>query len=185
MNERDILPLFHFTRKSAIMKRVMCMKGDISMIFPLDGAVCHSLTIDPTVWIFDERKRKIEDLDSVTENDREAYYAKMGKAWDDGLSQGTRIDHNKPMSRQDKDAALRDSFAMPLAPFLNNAEPIELATHVRFYGETILTLSLSEASQVYLQFSKDGKVLTDGPVYVLYEDQVIRQVNHITVLSNQ
>ena len=89
------------------------------------------------------------------------------------------------MSRQDKDAALRDSFAMPLAPFLNNAEPIELATHVRFYGETILTLSLSEASSVYLQFSKDGKVLTDGPVYVLYEDQVIRQVNHITVLSNQ
>lgn len=184
MNERDILPLFHFTRKSAIMKRVMCIKGDHSMIFPLDGAVRYSLTIDPTVWIFDERKRKIEELDSVTENDREAYYAKMGKAWDDGLSQGTRVDHNKPMSRQDKDAALRDSFAMPLAPFLNNAEPVDLATHIRFYGETVLTIPLNEAPLVHLQFSKDGKVLADGPVYVLYDNQVIRQVNHITVLSN-
>ncbi len=167
------------------MKHVMWMKGDVIMIFPLDGAVRHNLTIDPTVWIFDERKRKIEELDSVTENDREAYYAKMGKAWDDGLSQGTRIDHNKPMSRQDKDAALRDSFAMPLAPFLNNAEPVDLATHIRFYGETVLTIPLNEAPLVHLQFSKDGKVLADGPVYVLYNNQVIRQVNHITVLSNQ
>lgn len=154
------------------------------MIFPLDGAVRHPLTIDPTVWIFDDRKRKVDELNEVEENDQEAYYAKMGKAWDEGLAQGSRIDHNKPMTRADKEAALRDSFAMPLAPFLKNAEPDHAATHVRFYGETVLTLPLAEASSVYLQFSKDGKVLADGPVYVLYENETIRQVNHITVLKN-
>ncbi|WP_214827229.1 hypothetical protein [Exiguobacterium algae] len=153
------------------------------MIFPLDGAVRHPLTIDPTVWIFDERKRNVEELDKTVENDSEAYYAKMGKAWDEGLAQGSKIDHNKPMSRADKDAALRDSFAMPLAPFLQNTEPEEHATHVRFYGDTVLTLPLDEASTVYLQFSQNGKVLSDGPVYVLYDHQVIRNVNHITVLS--
>ncbi|QUE85760.1 MULTISPECIES: hypothetical protein [Exiguobacterium] len=154
------------------------------MIFPLDGAVRHALTIDPTVWIFDERKRNVEALDSELESDQDAYYAKMGKAWDEGLTQGARIDHNKPMSRADKDAALRDSFAMPFAPFLQNAEPLTTATHVSFYGETTLTLSLAEARTVYLQFSKDGKVLTDGPVYVLYDNQCIRSVDHIVVRSN-
>ena len=153
------------------------------MIFPLDGAVRHPLTIDPTVWIFDERKRNVEELDKTVENDSEAYYAKMGKAWDEGLAQGSKIDHNKPMSRADKDAALRDSFAMPLAPFLQNTEPEENATHVRFYGDTVLTLPLDEVSSVYLQFSQNGKVLSDGPVYVLYDHQVIRNVKHITVLS--
>ncbi|MFN4215493.1 MULTISPECIES: hypothetical protein [unclassified Exiguobacterium] len=151
------------------------------MIFPLDGAVRHALTIDPTVWIFDDRKRNVDELDRETENDNDAYYAKMGKAWDDGLTQGTRVDHNKPMSRADKDAALRDSFAMPFAPFLKNAEPLASATHVSFYGETTLTIPLVDAPLVYLQFSKDGKVLADGPVYVLYDNQCIRAVDHIVV----
>lgn len=154
------------------------------MIFPLDGAVRHALTIDPTVWIFDERKRKVDELDQDVENDSDAYYAKMGKAWDDGLTQGTRVDHNKPMSRADKDAALRDSFAMPFAPFLQNAEPLDTATHVSFYGETVLTIPLAEVGSIYLQFSKDGKVLVDGPVYALYDNQIIRQVDHIVVRTD-
>lgn len=159
-------------------------KGGVPMIFPLDGAVRHALTIDPTVWIFDDRKRNIEELDHPTESDDNAYYAKMGKAWDDGLTEGTRVDHNKPMTRADKDAALRDSFAMPFAPFLQNAEPIETATHVRFYGDSVLTLPMDEARSVYLQFSKDGKVLPDGPVYALYNDQIVRRVNHIAVRTS-
>lgn len=154
------------------------------MIFPLDGAVRHPLTIDPTVWIFDDRKRNVEELDREVENDAEAYYAKMGKAWDDGLTQGSRIDHNKPMSRADKDSALRDSFAMPFSPFLSNAEPLDHATHVSFYGDTTLTIPITAADEIYLQFSQDGKVLSDGPVYVLYDRQVIRNVNHIVVRAN-
>lgn len=154
------------------------------MIFPLDGAVRHALTIDPTVWIFDERKRRVDELDQAAENDSDAYYAKMGKAWDDGLTQGTRVDHNKPMSRADKDAALRDSFAMPFAPFLQNAEPLDTATHVSFYGETVLTIPLAEVGSIYLQFSKDGKVLVDGPVYALYNNHIIRQVDHIVVRTD-
>lgn len=165
------------------MYNVHCIesKGGVSMIFPLDGAVRHALTIDPTVWIFDERKRTVHELDQTVENDNDVYYAKMGKAWDDGLMQGSRVDHNKPMSRADKDAALRDSFAMPFAPFLQNAEPIDSATHVSFYGDTVLTVPIENANAVYLQFSKDGKVLADGPVYVLYDGQTIRNVDHIVV----
>lgn len=184
MNSLDSLRVsrsFPFSPEELYNVQCIVNKGGVSMIFPLDGAVRHALTIDPTVWIFDDRKRNIEELDRAVENDNEAYYAKMGKAWDDGLTQGTRIDHNKPMTRADKDAALRDSFAMPFAPFLQNAEPIATATHVRFYGESVLTLPIDEARTVYLQFSKDGKVLTDGPVYVLHHQQVLRGVHHIAV----
>lgn len=174
---------FPFLMEERYNRACTVRKGGTVMIFPLDGAVKHALTIDPTVWIFDERKRNIEELDDPTPRDDEAYYAKMGKAWDDGLTQGTRVDHNKPMTRTDKDAALRDSFAMPFGPFLANAEPLPEATHVSFYGETVLTLPIFEAASVYLQFSKDGKVLHDGPVYVLYGDQIVRKVQHIAVRS--
>lgn len=151
------------------------------MIFPLTGDVRHSLTIDPTVWIFDERKRNIEELNRPSEDESDQYYAKMGKAWDEGLMQGARIDHNRPMSRTDKDAALRDSFAMPLAPFVANAEPLDHATHVVFYGVETLQLPLEELDHIFLQFSHNGKVLSDGPVYVLYAGETLRQVNRIEI----
>ncbi len=86
------------------------------MIFPITGNVRYPLTIDPTVWIFDERKIEVDHIGKeVGDNAQEAYYAKMGAAWDKGITEGSRTDHNKPMTREEKDAALRGSFAMPLA----------------------------------------------------------------------
>ena len=83
MNSRDsgrVSRSFPFSEKELYNVQCIVNKGGISMIFPLDGAVRHALTIDPTVWIFDDRKRNVEDLDRAVESDNEAYYAKMGKA---------------------------------------------------------------------------------------------------------
>jgi len=49
------------------------------MIFPINGKVRHQLTIDPTVWIFDERKVAIEKIGQPADtSEQEAYYAKIG-----------------------------------------------------------------------------------------------------------
>ncbi|MGX8176117.1 hypothetical protein ACWS7L_01370 [Exiguobacterium artemiae] len=153
------------------------------MIFPITGNVRYPLTIDPTVWIFDERKIEVDQIGKqIADNAQEAYYAKMGAAWDKGITEGSRTDHNKPMTREEKDAALRGTFAMPLAPFIRNAEVFEGATTLRFEGVETVELDLSALPDMYLQFSKDGKVLTDGPVHLLYRDQIVRSVERITVL---
>lgn len=153
------------------------------MIFPITGNVRYPLTIDPTVWIFDERKIEVDQIGKqIADNAQEAYYAKMGAAWDKGITEGSRTDHNKPMTREEKDAALRGTFAMPLAPFIRNAKVFEGATTLRFEGVETVELDLSALPDMYLQFSKDGKVLTDGPVHLLYRDQIVRSVERITVL---
>lgn len=153
------------------------------MIFPITGNVRYPLTIDPTVWIFDERKIEVDQIGKqIADNAQEAYYAKMGAAWDKGITEGSRTDHNKPMTREEKDAALRGTFAMPLAAFIRNAEVLEGATTLRFEGVETVELDLSALPDMYLQFSKDGKVLTDGPVHLLYRDQIVRSVERITVL---
>lgn len=153
------------------------------MIFPITGNVRYPLTIDPTVWIFDERKIEVDQIGKqIADNAQDAYYAKMGAAWDKGITEGSRTDHNKPMTREEKDAALRGTFAMPLAPFIRNAEVFEGATTLRFEGVETVELDLSALPDMYLQFSKDGKVLTDGPVHLLYRNQLVRSVERITVL---
>lgn len=153
------------------------------MIFPITGKVRYTLTIDPTVWIFDDRKIAVEQIGQETEhNAAEAYYAKMGAAWDKGITEGSRTDHNKPMTREEKDDALRGTFAMPLLSFITNAEVLDDASQLRFEGIDTVELPLEVLPQLYLQFSKDGKVLTDGPVHLLYQDQVVRSVNRITVI---
>ncbi|MGI1804970.1 hypothetical protein ACRPK8_04455 [Exiguobacterium sp. TDN 0502] len=153
------------------------------MIFPINGKVRHQLTIDPTVWIFDERKVAVEKIGQPADtSEQEAYYAKMGAAWDKGIMEGSRTDHNRPMTRAEKEAALQGSFAMSLAPFIRNAELLPDATAIRFEGEEIVEVPLEQLNDIYLQFSKDGKVLTDGPVYLLHGQQVIKSVHTVTVL---
>lgn len=152
------------------------------MIFPIRGLVRYPLTIDPTVWIFDDRKIPVEEIGKEQAYDAsEAYYAKMGAAWDKGITEGTRTDHNKPMTREEKDAALTGSFAVPLAPFIGNAEPAAEASKLVFEGEETIELPLSELSACYLQFSQDGKVLPDGPVYLIHEGSVTKKITSIAL----
>lgn len=153
------------------------------MIFPINGKVRHQLTIDPTVWIFDERKVAIEKIGQPADtSEQEAYYAKMGAAWDKGIMEGSRTDHNRPMTRAEKEAALQGSFAMALAPFIRNAELLPEATAIRFEGEETVELPLEQLAEVYLQFSQDGKVLADGPVHLLHGQRIVKSVHTVTVI---
>lgn len=169
--------------------------GDIAMnnILFIDGKVTYSITLDPGVWIFDDRKVDLltyfqtshEDCDELEE-----YKKKVSKHWDREIREGAVFPPvNKSISKFEKERIITGTFGMPLRPFLTNADLEEGASRVEIHTETdTYTISLEEAMHAILGFSKDGKPLKeDGPVHFYFGDgknidAPIKQVRRFTVL---
>lgn len=152
------------------MEHVVLIKGEVE----------HSLTIDPSVWIFDERKvdlntyfteEKSEQIDELSE-----YTKKMSEHWDRELLEGSEPpDPNRNDNKivYNKQQLITGSFAMVFEPFLLNARPKPSAKSVTIQTKdaSSLSISLDEAKQLVLAFSKDGKPLReDGPIHVYFGD---------------
>ncbi|MGJ9458561.1 hypothetical protein [Oceanobacillus sp. CF4.6] len=147
------------------------------MIVPITGKVSYSITLDPTVWIFDDRKillndafsKKVEeieemdDLEKVSERfNREVLETKMN-----------RPPVNKSISKIEGEEILKNSYVMPLHDFITNAEIKSDAKNATFItdGEEDVTVTLSELEDGYFLFSLNGKPLReDGPVHYFYRD---------------
>ena len=160
----------------------------------INGKVAYSITLDPSIWIFDDRKFKMEDffagVSLAEEKDsKEDEITKMGRLWDQELEHGSTPTKQSEKLFVEKKQIVGD-YGMPLAPFLRNAEPAADAHSLLCRTETgeEHLLSLTEAAQAVLCFAVDGKpIREDGPVYVYYGDgrnmdDPIRQVVSLTVL---
>ncbi|GAE33808.1 hypothetical protein [Halalkalibacter akibai] len=148
-------------------------------VFFIDGDVNHPLTIDPTVWIFDERK---VDLDTYfdqldTAEDEETKYKKAISAqWDKEITEGSeppRPDSNDNKIKYDKQKLMQGSFGMPLKPFLINSEPIEGVSKVEIKqknGESHF-FDYKVALAGIAGFSFKGKPLKEnGPIHFYLGD---------------
>lgn len=108
-------------------------------VFFISGNVKKPLTIDPTVWIFDERKI---DLNAFFEsgskleedNDLTDYTKKISEQFDREMLEGSEPpnpnrDSNKiKFNRQE---LINGSFGMPLKSFIKNASPFENASTIQ------------------------------------------------------
>ncbi|WP_409253569.1 peptidyl-prolyl cis-trans isomerase [Bacillus sp. SCS-153A] len=163
-------------------------------IIPLTGRVKYKITLDPGVWIFDDRKVDLNTyfVDEIkAENELDAYTKNMSKNWTREIQEGaTSPPTLKTEKKYEKEKILNGTFGIPLIPFLNNAEPEDGAdTLVIMSGDHSeeLTLPLSKADELLLGFSKDGKPLKeDGPVHVYFKDgsnleNPIKNVRGITI----
>ncbi|WP_034740644.1 hypothetical protein [Halalkalibacter wakoensis] len=148
-------------------------------VFFIEGEVGHPLTIDPTVWIFDERKVDLDTyFDEIkTRDDEETAYKKAISAqWDKEITEGSappRPNSNGNEIKYEKQKLINGSFGMPLKPFLVNAEPKETAKKVELIGAngSRHTVELSEALDGIVAFSYRGKPLKeDGPIHFYYGD---------------
>lgn len=152
----------------------------MSDIVLLNGKVKYSITLDPSVWIFDDRKKDLETFFHIQEeesNDLEEYTKSVSKHWDREITEGaifpptlkTEIKYEK---KHEKMRMLTGSFCMPFKPFLNNAEVLQEAKHLVI--ETIdeeLDFPLEVGDSLYLGFSNKGKPLKeDGPIHVYFGD---------------
>ncbi|QHJ70847.1 peptidyl-prolyl cis-trans isomerase [Planococcus halotolerans] len=151
----------------------------MEFIIQFKGEVKFKLTLDPTVWIFDDRKLDLEKYfteERIERDELEEYKRGMGEHWSREIMEGATVpptlNSEKKYKKQEKKDMLTGTFGILFRPFIENAEPYETAKTVVF--ETAngdFSFPLEDSKKLVLKFSQEGKPLReDGPVHVLLPD---------------
>lgn len=142
----------------------------------ITGKVKYTITLDPSVWIFDDRKQDLHTFfqtKKVEVDSLEEYTKSVSKHWDREIVEGAIYPPTlKTEKKFLKEKLLTGTFCIPFKPFLQNAEIREDAKSLSIdTKEGIITIPIEEAYKLVLGFSKDGKPLTDdGPIHCYYGD---------------
>lgn len=149
------------------------------MIIPIIGNVTYSITLDPSVWIFDERKVLLDDAfrEQTTQNEKsneEEFTKKLADRFNREVYQSNakvpRV--NKGLTKKEGEEILKNTYVMPLSDFIENAEikdEAKKATFITESGEE--TISIQDLKDGYFLFSINGKVIKDqGPVHFYFKD---------------
>lgn len=147
-------------------------------IVPLTGKVKFQITLDPGVWIFDDRKVDLNTYfqdEEKAKNELDEYTKNMSKNWTREIQEGaTSPPTLKTEKKYEKEKIMTGTFGIPLDPFLKNAEPDEDADTLIILTEdpgNEVSLPLAKSSEIIFGFSKDGQPLKDdGPVHVFFKD---------------
>ncbi len=148
----------------------------MEFIIPIKGAVKFNITLDPSVWIFDDRKI---DLDEFFEGkyeykDESEEYTKVTSAhWSREIIEGAVVPPTlKSEKKYERTKMLTNTYGIDLKPFVRNAEPsAEATTLIMETSDGEHALPLNELDTVLLKFSHKGKPLKeDGPVHVIKKD---------------
>ncbi|WP_349410365.1 peptidyl-prolyl cis-trans isomerase [Pseudalkalibacillus sp. SCS-8] len=161
-----------------------------SIVF-IEGNVKYPITLDPGVWIFDDRKVNLDTYFDEEPLQAEDHYTKqIAEHWDRERKEGAKIPAmtNENKVKYDKEEMFSNSYGIPLMPFLENAEPEDHAEHVILHtsNDETVEMTLKEAQAGILGFSKEGKPLKeDGPVHFYYGDGSNRKepIRHIVRLE--
>ena len=156
-------------------------------VVQIKGKVRYQITLDPSVWIFDDR---IVDLDTYfklpkVELADEDDAKKFAEKWDRELKEGAAPPRPvRQKTKFPKEKLLSGSFGIPIKPFLENAEPEEgTKTLIVESKEGQHRFSLEEGRELILGFAKEGKPLReDGPVHVYFADGSNKDdpIKHVT-----
>lgn len=147
------------------------------MIVPITGKVSYSITLDPTVWIFDDRKVLLEEAfnEQINESNETDYLERLSERFNREVldTKMNRPPVNRSISKHEGEKILKNSYVMPLHDFITNAEiksDAKSATLVTDISENV-TVTLEDLENGYFLFSIDGKPLKeDGPVHYFYKD---------------
>jgi len=143
-------------------------------IVQIKGNVTYSITLDPSVWILDDRKKKLEDFflhNEEEENQLEAYTKAASMHWDRERTEGsTPPSQKKEQKKTIKEQLTTETFGILFRDFLKNSEPSETAKEIIVVSENeSRTFPLEQAVQFVLCFSYKGKSLKeDGPIHVYF-----------------
>lgn len=151
----------------------------MEQIILITGNVKHTITIDPGVWIFDDRKVDLTsyfDTTVIEEDELTKYKKDVSAHWDRELLEGVipPSERKKDSMLTKKERILTGTFGMPFKPFLQNAEILENAKTLiieRNDDLDSIEVTIATAEQFILGFSNKGKPLReDGPVHVYFGD---------------
>ncbi|MDF2857319.1 MAG: hypothetical protein K0Q87_3170 [Neobacillus sp.] len=144
-------------------------------IILITGQVKFPITLDPGVWIFDDRKidltthfsTPLEEVDDLLE-----YTKSVSKHWDREIMEGAIYPPTlKTEKKFIKEKILSGTFAIPFKPFLENAEPKNgTKTVVIKCSNEDVEISIDTAKNLILGFSANGKPVENGPIHVYFGD---------------
>jgi hypothetical protein len=145
-------------------------------IIIISGNVKYTITLDPGVWIFDDRRVDLTNYFSTkreNSNSLEEYTKDVSKHWDREIMEGAIYPPTlKSEKKFEKEKVLTGTFGIPLRPFLVHSEPASDAYSFVIHcidGEYEYTLET--AHELILGFSNNGKPLSeDGPIHVYWGD---------------
>ncbi|MBE1553599.1 peptidyl-prolyl cis-trans isomerase [Sporosarcina limicola] len=146
-------------------------------IIPIKGNVRFKITLDPSVWIFDDRKIDLKTYfteQRVEKDELEEYKRNMGQHWSREIMEGATFPPTlKTEKKFEKTKILTGTFGIFLKHFLKNAEPTEDAKTLSFESSTgdNYTFPITSADEFIFKYSDEGKpLLEDGPVHILFKD---------------
>ncbi|RCW70837.1 hypothetical protein [Saliterribacillus persicus] len=142
------------------------------MIIQIKGNVNFPITLDPSVWIFDDRKIKWDDFfnkDITLENEETVPT--------DVFDQVDYQERVKPpvknkITASNRKEWLSNTYVMPLIDFLNHAEIKKEATNaVLQTDDDSHTVDIEQLKDGLLLFAIDGRQIKEqGPAYFLFAD---------------
>ncbi|MRG85539.1 hypothetical protein [Salinibacillus xinjiangensis] len=146
------------------------------MIVQLTGNVKFPITLDPSVWIFDDRKVEFDQAfqSSDVEQDVEDENEKASKRWNrEVYQQKINPPVNKSISRFERKKILQSTYVMSLKPFLENAEVSDSASSaILVTNNGNQEISLDTLKEGFALFAVEGKPLKeDGPLHFYFGDE--------------
>ena len=148
----------------------------LEFIIPIKGAVKFNITLDPTVWIFDDRKIDLDEYFSgeYEYKDELEEYTKVTSAhWSREIIEGATFPPTlKTEKKFERTKVLTSTFGMELKPFIMNAEPLKNASALVIEtADEEISIPLDDLENLLAKFSHKGKPLReDGPVHILRKD---------------
>ncbi len=147
------------------------------MIVQIAGNVKYPITLDPTVWIFDDRKLTYDEVFNEAEakaaaEEEDEIKRKSLRFNREIYQQKINPPVNKSINRYEKQRILKGTFLMPLMPFIHTSEPdskAETVSLVTDEGDHKIKADLLAGA--LLLFAEEGKPLKEqGPVHLYFED---------------
>ncbi|MGG1443718.1 hypothetical protein ABE354_17045 [Brevibacillus laterosporus] len=160
-------------------------------VIVVKGAVEFPITIDPSVWVFDDRKFELStymEQDNLELQETQKYIRGAALHWEKEMKEGsTPPSQRKSLVEERK--VLEGDYAIKFAPFLENAKPYANAMTLRIHREQedYVDVSLKKSKQIILQFSKDGRPIREkGPVFLYFPEDLHENkqpLNNITMFE--
>ena len=162
------------------------------MIIQLKGKVAFPITLDPSVWIFDDRKILLEEAFQERAEEPEIDPAeKAEKLFNQEIYSQKSIKPpvNKSLNRTEREMALKHSFVMPIKDFLDNAEvhPSAASARLLIEDDEEVIITTEQLYDSLFLFAIDGKQIKEqGPVHLYFgdgsnQDAPIKGIKQITL----
>lgn len=157
------------------------------MIIQIQGNVKFKITLDPSTWIFDDRKITIEEMEAGKTTGVEPISFKDNKAWNrDILEGGAKPPTLNSEKKFKKQQLLESTYVINLAPFFAITEPNADAKVIRLSnGSEHEDIKLADVDKLFFQFSKNGKRLyEDGMVDAfIYDSEYRQKIEHVNAIE--